>query len=150
LRAGYLSSNNIISIDTDSKGGIWIATFEGGLHKYNALENQFFKYSLSTENPDLNLKKRITSLFIDKNDRIWIGSYGHGLGIFDEQTGRVSFPSENEPFRTLKNKRILSLYEDSKGNLWIGEEGSGIYVYFPGRDSLIQYTNELSDKNRLL
>jgi len=60
--------NNIISINEDKKGNIWIGTDDGGLNRYNTATQTFTHYfNNDSKKPDLRV------IFIDKK-------VGSGLG----------------------------------------------------------------------
>jgi diguanylate cyclase (GGDEF)-like protein len=60
-----------------------------------------------------------TTLLVDKNNRLWIGSYRHGLLVFDGLT------LVNQYFLNtgLLDNRVLSIFEDKEDNIWVGTNG---------------------------
>lgn len=127
-----LSNNHIQSqsIIQDSLGTIWIGTW-GGLNKM--LENRTneaqtidgvvvephsiaFKYYLPNWRQKGSISDdKLTSLFLDSHNNIWIGTHGRGLNRFD---------LKSESFRYFKMKDglvdnyIYSTLEDQFGNIW--------------------------------
>lgn len=61
----------------------------------------------------------IVSMLLDQTNRLWIGTWGGGLSLFDTQ---------KKTFRNftvkdgLPGNYILSIYEGPRGNLWIGSD----------------------------
>lgn len=148
-QSGDLKSDYVKSIKTDSRGIIWIATFDGGLYRYDDQRNRFISYQHSSNESDYKKKNKLSSICIDRNDVIWVGSYGRGLGVFNFREDKVEFPVDREPFISLYDKKILSLMEDREGNLWIGEEGSGVYIYLAKQDTVLHYSRQLSDPTNM-
>jgi len=105
-------TRNIIQ---DSKGIIWFASFEG-LYKYDG-EN-FYNVTII----DSLRQYRCFSLLEDDLGRIWIGTIGAGVYIYDQR----AINEEKSPWTNLNTKNGLvnndvgSLFQDSKGNIWIG------------------------------
>ncbi|HEV2912678.1 MAG TPA: two-component regulator propeller domain-containing protein [Pyrinomonadaceae bacterium] len=61
----------------------------------------------------------VHALYQSIDGRVWIGTYGGGLSVFDGQ-GLSTYAAA----QGLSN-RIESLAEDRNGNLWVGSQGSG-------------------------
>ncbi|MBN2275818.1 MAG: response regulator [Bacteroidales bacterium] len=112
-----LPNNAILSITPDKRGMLWISTYMGGVTCHNQ-RSGFKTYSNSPE-----LQKVTCSVFDEKNDKLYLGTLGHGVKV-------LSFPDlllENFPE---KNRLIWisSLCLDASGNLWVGHtEGVGVY-----------------------
>ncbi len=117
---------SLTDLKTDKVGDIWISTQNKGIYKArlssdnNAL-NIVHHYSLSNQGGEIN---GANVLFLDNSDRLWAGSNGLGLLLFD---------SKNENFVVQSNKIILPNYknvfdiiEDKNNRLWIGTN-QGIY-----------------------
>ena len=63
------------AIDFDSKGNVWIGTFNQGLVRYNAKETVIF----NSDNSAISKDFVIWDIAVDKNDNVWIGYSGEGL-----------------------------------------------------------------------
>lgn len=73
-------ANSELFIVEDNSGNLWIHPPKGELFYYNRSVNQLVPFS----NPALSLEKhkianRITALFMDRQENMWIGSYDNGL-----------------------------------------------------------------------
>ncbi|MBU2974431.1 hybrid sensor histidine kinase/response regulator transcription factor [Zobellia sp. B3R18] len=73
-----LAHNGVTSILEDSRGYIWVGTFEG-LNRYDGYEFKTFKNTL---NDDVFVSNRIRSLKEDSKGNIWIGT-DEGISIYD-------------------------------------------------------------------
>lgn len=87
----------------DEKGIVWIASDEG-LFKY---ENGNFHFVQEAN------AKSARALYIDKKNRLWVGTYGNGLRV---KLGDrfVTITRKNGLF----NDIISAIAEDGKGNFW--------------------------------
>ena len=124
----YLSNdqdNNILHNDdiTDLKldsstNSLWIGTRKGLSHFQ--LENQVFKTYLHNENnPNSLPDEEIRSVYIDKFNRVWVGTRDTGLFLF-EPDKEIFTKIFLEGFDYVKE-----IFEDSKGNIWVGTYGTG-------------------------
>ncbi|GAB4328330.1 MAG: hypothetical protein Kow00127_20980 [Bacteroidales bacterium] len=119
-----LPENTIRAILQDSRGFMWFATWNG-LCRYDGYQFKIFKHisGNSTSLPE----NKITCLFEDHKKRIWVGSYGGGVSLYDE--ANESFVNVNyDPQSKSKSGsiQVLSMFEDSRNRLWVGTNRTGI------------------------
>jgi ligand-binding sensor domain-containing protein len=117
-RKGSLSSNPILSIYEDSKHQLWFGTWNGGINKYDELNDRFIRYLPDANDPESLPNPNVYSMLeLARTHQLLVSSYA-GLNVLkDEKKGiferhfDVQHPSNNY---------LRTLYEDSKGNLWTG------------------------------
>lgn len=108
----YVSNENIL----------WIGT-NGGVMYYIPEKRNFIIYR-DTVNHTANM---VMAIARDAGGKLWIGSNGAGLRIYDETT-RIY--SQNDALnKAIQNISIISLFIDKGDNLWIGTWGSGVIGY---------------------
>lgn len=110
----------------DKSGNLWAGTQTEGINirYYN---NGTFKNLKSNPLFADIAKTWIKSLFEDSKGRIWIGTIGKGVLIFDPQYNTIKrFDSSNS---SLKDNYVTKVVEDHNGTIWIGTNGRGIYYY---------------------
>ncbi len=71
-----LSQNSIMRILQDSRGFLWICTYDG-LNRYDGYQFNIFR-NIPGDSTSLS-NNRILSICEDKSGDIWIGTYGGGL-----------------------------------------------------------------------
>lgn len=115
---------------------LWVGTEHGKLFR---LDNQ------GNIDESWQLPIDISSLFEDKKNTFWVGSYSDGLGIFDRQTGRYASVPQFE------NKFINVIEEDHKNDLYVSVLGEGFVRYnsLTGEWIPISDTVVLADSSRL-
>jgi len=107
----YLSNVWIYDIVSDKNQITWVAT-NWGLEKINFEKNE----------KELITKMECTSLAIDKDNNLWVGTKNSGIykysnGIFENYTKLNS---------GLPNDSIYSMRFDSTGNLWLATSGGQV------------------------
>ncbi len=120
-----LPNNGVTSLLQDSKGYLWIGTYDG-LARYNG-------HSLTTYTNSIESKifqsNRIRSLFESPNTDIWIGT-DFGVTIFDRSMGQ--FVNLESMPNTLRDKeciiREIMLSED-KSQVYCLTERNGVLIY---------------------
>lgn len=138
-----LSNNFVTAIEGNQSGEIWIGTRYEGLNKLILTpEHTNFKFSWfqSFDNKQNAINNNyISSLFIDTNNKLWIGTEGGGLNRYIEKTNNFSSITETQG---LPNNYIQGILEDKKGNIWISTN-NGLAVL--KNDSVVTATYSQSD-----
>ncbi len=129
-----LSNNQINTIIEDKNGIIWIATANGlnKLIKADKPEDYTFKHYFQNKTDSLIfIDNYISNLYLDSQDRLWIGSYAGGLFQFlPEKEEFINYsPTEFDSTKFKKNLHVLIIFEDRNKNLLLGTESSGIIIF---------------------
>ena len=130
-----LPENSIVSIAQTPDGYMWFGT-ESGLARFDGFRFSVFEKS---NTPQLR-NSFITSLLVDHNQVLWIGTHGGGLACYHHNQFH-HFSAEKE----LAGLFILSLFEDRAGTLWIGTQGAGLLSLRDNKLQKFTMRNGLSD-----
>ena len=111
-------------ITEDTLGYLWVATLSDGLYKVNIRSGKTSNYSFNPLDPtsissnQFNHNQK-TSLIIDKNNNIWVGT-SNGLNLYNRKTETFKrFYSKKDNLETISSNIINTLHYDGR-NLWIG------------------------------
>ncbi len=122
----------------ETKNGImWIGTY-AGLYRYNGSE--FVHMS------DLKGVKNVNSLYVDDNDRVWIGTNDNGVAIMENETVIDIINSEDG----LPSDSIKAVTQGSDGVYYIGTSSGIVSIKYGEETTLhsdmeeIDYTSKLS------
>ncbi len=109
----------------DDSGKILIGTSKG-IWYYNSETREFL-------NERLLSNEVITSLEIDENNTLWIGTE-EGIYLFEkgEEFQQLCKYNTIDP-KSISNNLIREIYEDKTGNIWIGTAGGGVNKYSPNK-----------------
>jgi len=123
----------------DSKGNIWFGTFNGGLYKFNPIENRMdFKDLIKS-----GMKSNWVSCFAeDRKGRIWVGTWGGGIGIFTGDSLSVLNEANG-----LKASKIYDIHEDIEGNMLIADETNGLTIFKGDAFIIVNEKENLPDPN---
>ncbi len=137
LRSGKMKKVNIPELSSlsysirdityyDDK--ILLGTDGAGLVVLNSSLEFIRRYALNEDIPNSLSHNGIYDLFIDRENRLWISTYGGGVNLFDpnEKAFSVIQHQANNP-NSLKANMGRAILEDGKKNLWFGTE-SGISI----------------------
>jgi signal transduction histidine kinase/ligand-binding sensor domain-containing protein/DNA-binding response OmpR family regulator len=134
-----LSSRTIRSFFLDTNGIYWIGSFRGGLHQYDENYSHFDLKEYNAFDP-YGLRSPLVTAFAEYNNKVFVGTDGGGLQLYDPKTGlldHISLPV------IVKNEKhdmgILALETDFDGQLWVGTFSNGIYRYNPFTKTNVHY-----------
>jgi ligand-binding sensor domain-containing protein/signal transduction histidine kinase len=128
-----LKSNFIASITSDASGNIWVASDKG--ISFFSSETDPLKSGpdityLSEESDQSRIHGSVfKSVYVDNEDRVWIGSYYEGLNVYDKNSMNFGsldvIPQQGEGSNT---GNVNALQEGKDGELWIGLDGGGLHL----------------------
>ena len=110
---------DLITFFKDSDGKIWIGG-EYGIYTYN-------NGILQKEDKIINqlLDRSTYGILRDRQGKLWVGSYGGGIVIFDENDNAVTKLNTNNQFFS---NAINSLHMDSQGGVWAATRNGIGYI----------------------
>ena len=122
----------------DEYGRIWVGTVNKGLYIIDKARTKVYNYTHHTGDPESLSSNSVTNIYIDRNNKFWIGTYAGGVNLLTERnfdTYRSNLASQN----SLSNNNIASLCEDNQGNIWIGTDGGGLNKFNPKTKKFTRY-----------
>ena len=132
-----LSNDQILAIEEDNLGKLWVGTYKGGLNVFDidAITKDKKDFNVIKYTPKENgtsvYNASINALKKDRNGFMWIGTNA-GVNFVD--------PS-GEPIKLIKNNlmggqklvhnRINGMFESQNGKVYLATDGGGIDTYSP-------------------
>ena len=74
---GKLPATSIKALMEDSRGNVWIGTWDRGLYRHDPSSDKYYTY------PNINSRQSAHVIFEDSKHRIWVGSWGCGLFLLE-------------------------------------------------------------------
>lgn len=126
-RPEAIAGSSIREITADDRGYLWIGTEDAGLNKFDPKTGLFTNFKPGNKKSGI-AHTNIHGLLHD-NNRLWIGTFEHGLDVMDLRTEKVirRFDVRSGP-GSLRSNFIHSLYKTSDNKIWVGSS-NGIYIY---------------------
>jgi ligand-binding sensor domain-containing protein/signal transduction histidine kinase len=114
----------VSTVKMDSTGQVWLASYGGGLLRYQQSSQ---KLQVVAEQPELLKTGLLTDLLFGKDGSMWVSSYDHGLWYL---------PAPNQPWQQfranpmvahqIQSNNLTGLWLDNQQTLWI-KSPAGIY-----------------------
>src|SRR5690606_14596265 len=119
--------NSINVIIEDSHQKLWIGTAKG-LCLYDREKDNFINIDSFRDNKNSVSNRFITCLSVDQYDRLWIGTHGGGVNVYDPANLTFTYFIENTKDNTtsLGNYVNSFLYVDNQ--MWCGTKG-GLRIF---------------------
>lgn len=106
----------------DSHHNLWLATEHEGLFIANIAKRSINNVRYDGQHPNTLPDNTLQSIYIDRADAVWIGTYKNGIAYYS--------PSLSH-FSTVSLGDICTITTDRIGNYWCGTNESGIVCYNP-------------------
>lgn len=126
-----------------SSNEVWIAS-EAGLYVYDLSKNSLTRIKKNSQDPFSLSTNLLSTLYIDKEDGIWLGTYSGGINYFSPVQPFQKYyehPYEN----SLKGEIVHDITVDKYDNLWIATEDEGLNKLDAKTGKYIHYTKENGD-----
>lgn len=134
-----LASNDLNALALDSRGGVWIGTWPGGLD-YLAPGSQRFQHHQVDPNPVPDARVNIVrALQFDRNGALWIGTES-GVIRWDGKSDWSSRQAITSPY-----SRITNFNLDDKGTLWCTTLSAGLLRWNDATASFDQFVHAADD-----
>jgi signal transduction histidine kinase/ligand-binding sensor domain-containing protein/DNA-binding response OmpR family regulator len=125
---GSLIYSDVNRMVEDKSGNIWIGTNGKGLVYYNRATQKFKSYRHDPANPNSLAHDAIVAIYIDKFEKVWIGTYTGGFDIFDNGIFKHYKSIPNNP-ESLSDNKVSDFFEDSSNRFWIATMGGGLNLF---------------------
>jgi signal transduction histidine kinase/CheY-like chemotaxis protein/ligand-binding sensor domain-containing protein len=113
-----LSQSDVKFILKDHEGYMWFST-DDGLNKYDGYT--FTVYRHIAKDPHSLPTNNVTCLLEDKDGKLWVGTSGSGLSIYDRNTDSfTNYTSRKNDDHTLSSGDVNTIFQDASGNIWVG------------------------------
>lgn len=135
-------SNNMMNLQEDNDGNLWITLADGSIACFNPLNGTFknLPIKFSSYNKPLSLGL-ILKIHFDKLNRMWAAT-SRGLVSINKITGnaegfRVKDLDENDSIapNLQHNYKVSDIYEDNKNKLWLATD-DGLYCFDPSLNKM--------------
>jgi signal transduction histidine kinase/sugar lactone lactonase YvrE/ActR/RegA family two-component response regulator len=128
-----LPSSFVMDLAEDKQGFLWAATNDG-LARYDG--TGFRVYRHDSADPASISGDAISTIYVDRLNRIWCGVESHGLDMLDsERKGFVHYVNDPQNPSSLTNADVWSILEDDAGKMLLGIDGNGLDRFDPAAAS---------------
>lgn len=121
-------SNNVWCVNEDNRGYIYIGHVSAGLSILSLKDKKIKNFRHDPNNPESLPGNEVRTVYVDKNDNVWIGT-NNGLALFNtEKESFFVFRHDPRNNKSLSADYIYSINQLDDGKLWIGTEKGGVSI----------------------
>lgn len=114
-----------------------VGTHRQGLYLFNLNTGRVENYSPQVDGAYQLYNEHVTSIIKDAYGKIWIGTFGGGICLFDEKDGIKAYYTMKDG---LPDDNICSIISGDDRKLWIST-GNGISCFDPENEQFVNYTD---------
>ena len=132
------ASSIIFSIVQDKYGFLWFGTAYDGVMRYDG--QRVVRYLHDPNDKNSLAHNNAGNLTIDKNNNLWIGSWGGGLSILNIQTDIFRhYAFDETQTNSISSTRIQNIFEDQQGDIWLGTGDRGLNKFNHNQQDFTQF-----------
>lgn len=140
------STNQFLSLVDLKDGTLMCGTENDGLYHIDSNGNILNNYEASKTNDGSILSNSIWSIYVDHNERIWLGYYNKGVSVYDKLYDKFNeIESLPHIVNSLQHGSVTAIVQYESDKLWIATDGGGIDV-FDKKSNQFAHINPLSNK----
>jgi len=141
-----LSSNIVWAFSERTDGHVWLGT-DDGLDLFDPIKNKISK--ILPNKHHLLSHNTIRRIFIDHSNRLWLGTDGGGINIYDPRSGVVKV-LKNDPLNpnSLSSNRVRDIVQDNDGTIWVATL-KGLNRYNPETNNFSVFKSSANNKSGL-
>nr|WP_245813499.1 two-component regulator propeller domain-containing protein [Lutibacter agarilyticus] len=125
------SSLKCSEISIDNKGNLWFGTLDKGVNfitceQLNKSKIQFEHIQHNPYDPSSLNSNLIRTLYVTKDDLLWVGTIGAGINCFDSDQKKFNHIKINTATDN-GSSFIRAINIDNNDNIWAGTHSNGLY-----------------------
>ena len=146
LHDGLLNPQ-VYDVAKDEQGFIWFGTADG-VKRYDGYTFTSFRHDKNT--PSSLSNNSVGAMLIDSKNRLWIGTWGGGLNLYQRKTQNFKhFLQDEENPSSLGGNKIQAIFESRSGQIWIGTNGGGLNLFNDVDNTFVRFEHNPNDKTSL-
>jgi len=143
VRQEKLAGRHIRVVRYDAKkNALWVGTRDSGFLRLDLRTGEWTSFVHDPADPGSLGDDRISALYVDGKDRLWIGTEG-GLDLLDDG-GRhfTHFASDPANPASLSDGKVRAILQDDTGALWVGTSSGGLNRLDPATGRFEHFRHE--------
>ncbi len=150
-----LGDDRVTALLHDRQGTLWVGTVGGGLNRFvraaggGAPPVIFERHLHDPGRPDSLSASSVMTLYQDRRDRLWVGTYGGGLNLHLGNGAFRRFRHQPDDEQSLSHDRPVSIAEDADGRLWVATDGGGLNRFHPVTEAFLRIGHDPANPGSL-
>jgi ligand-binding sensor domain-containing protein len=135
------------SLVMDSRGNMWLFTWEWMFYRFNILTAEFKSYStaniIAFQHKKSSQKGWVNSILEDNHGTIWLATANAGLLQYNSENDIFNYilPEQKNSSSIQFNYEIFALFQDKEENIWAATD-KGISIFNPYKQYFTIFRND--------
>ncbi len=126
----------IQALSQGMSGTLWVGYAGEGLQMINTRTRASSLLRHAIGKPESLSHNAVLSVFVDRQNMLWVGTDGAGVCYFNSDEYRFEFINNDNGSGT---NIVMSMLEDKQGFIWFGTLAGGLQVYDPRTGTIRNY-----------
>ncbi|HXI03078.1 MAG TPA: two-component regulator propeller domain-containing protein, partial [Candidatus Saccharimonadales bacterium] len=142
-------AETVLALAEEPGGDLWMGTMSA-LFRIGIGGRLEHVYRHSGNDPEGLGRGYVNALWLDRSDRLWVGTGGGGLHRLDPgKETFVHFLHDPANPGSLSDDFITSIREDSRGTIWVGTRAGGLNALDPATGEVHRFVPDPQDPHSL-
>ncbi|MBC3764447.1 EAL domain-containing protein [Neptunicella marina] len=125
---------------------LWVATEGAGLFAIDLNNHKVTHYSTDTSSPLILAENKISSLVVDRYQRLWLGYFNKGISVIDlNKNSIMHLQHDAYSDASIPGNQVNHLAVDSSDLVWVSTH-NGVAFYSPVKEGTTLYYKTLNNK----
>ena len=142
-----LNDNEVKCLFIDDENQVWIGYTSKGINVLNEKTGTISSFSKRNNNNKTINNNSILAITKGNDGKIYIGTNGGGLNIYDKTTTSFTYYLQTQSDRSLLNNTVQTIYTSQQGTILIGTWGGGVNIYDKRFDKFTLYNHKNQHNN---
>ncbi len=136
----------IYSLVQDQQGFLWVGGLQG-ISRYDGYNiKSYWHEPLDSTSLSNNF---VNALYVDRGGRLWAGTWGGGLNLFDSGKEKFThFKRDPGNSTSLSSDSVNVILQTTDGTIWVGTQ-NGLDRFDNDKGTFIRYTHETNNEQTL-
>jgi ligand-binding sensor domain-containing protein/signal transduction histidine kinase/DNA-binding response OmpR family regulator len=130
------STDDQITVIGEDQTKLLVGTAFNGLYLFDREKGTFRQHNVLTRTKTGGVQKRISSLFNDSKNNLWIGT-SFGVTKISPNGRRQFFQTASVTQESSTNKMVNIVHEDTHGQIWLVLSNDGLYLYDSAKNAFV-------------
>lgn len=140
-----ISNNYIKGIAESKNGDLWIATWGGGLNKFDRQKNKFTAFKHDAGDKSSISNDFLNSVIEDSRGNVWIGTEDAGLNMLDTAKNEFVHYTPQSNITSLSDVFVRNVFEDSRKDIWVATGNGGLNLFNRQTNTFTRFQHNAKD-----
>ena len=146
--ASGLATSEVLAIEKDRSGQIWLGSWSSGITRYNPLDQSYKYYRHDMKEKNSLTSNHVWDIFEDSHGTIWVATISGGLNYYIPEIDGFGVFHADDDVNALGDERIWSIAQSDENTLWLATQ-TGLSRFNINDQTFYTYRKDKTRKNSI-